>query len=229
MLRLNKMPIRKLMKDVLTLEMLESYRKYLKQFITDLEICIDNIDKLIIAQSENINLQPIIYFLNHYVYLCYSNCSINIYKIFKSEEKRSFHKLFNLFKNSKVSADLSQLLRDNAENLENTDLVKSKKELLELVSTIEKEIDLKEVILVKIKTRREKYYAHTDPTINVKPETLTELKEIKELSIWIYNLLFGRIFNVHYMFSSYIACIQPIIEDRKFVDNFWKNEETKLE
>ncbi len=31
------------------------------------------------------------------------------------------------------------------------------------------------------------------------------------------------------MFSSYIASIQPIIEDRKFVDNFWINEETKLE
>lgn len=217
------------MKDVLTLQTLESYREHLKQFINDLEICIDNIDKLQIAQSENINLQPIIYFLNHYVYLSYSNCSINIYKIFKSEEKRSFQKLFNLFRNSKVSADLSQVLRDNAENLENTDLVKNRTELLELVSIIEKEIELKEVLLVKIKTRREKFYAHTDPTIKVEPETLTELKEIKELSIWIFNSLFGKIFNVHFMFSSYIASIQPIIEDRKLVDNFWINEETKLE
>ncbi len=39
------------MKDVLTLQTLESYREHLKQFINDLEICIDNIDKLQIGYA----------------------------------------------------------------------------------------------------------------------------------------------------------------------------------
>ena len=216
------------MKETLDLETVKNYRNFLRDFIDALEICIGNIEKIKIAQIEKVNLRPINQFLRHYVNLCYSNCSINIYKIYKSHEKRSFNKLFNKFKEFNFAPDLSRVFVTNKQQAEIPNLYKSKTELLKSISEFEKEITLHHKLLDKIKTRREKYYAHSDPDKQIEPETLAELTEIKELSKKIYNNLFGNLFYEYYVFSGNIESIQPVIEDRKTVDKQLKDSEKNL-
>ena len=79
-------------REILHLDEVNDFIKYLKSFIIDIEACSDNIAQIIEAQKET-NLNPIQDFLGHYVYLAFSQCAINCYKLFHKKEKRSFYSL----------------------------------------------------------------------------------------------------------------------------------------
>lgn len=215
------------MKETLDLKTVKNYFEHLRLFISDLMICIDNIETVINAQSNKINLYPIQEFVGHYVYLSYSHASINIYKIYKQGEKRSFQKLFNKFKNFRYSDDLKNLLSENASQ-DDENLIKNKSDMLEAIEELEIQIAKNDDLITKINTRRETFYAHTDPDISIQSETLAELKEINELSKSVYNNLYGKLFSSYFMFYNHASLISPVIEDRKFVDEFWRKEEDKL-
>jgi hypothetical protein len=215
------------MKDILDLKTVESYFEHIKLFILDLMICIDNIEAIIKARDENVNLYPTREFIGHYVYLSYSHAAINIYKIFKAEEKRSFQKLFNKFKNYRYSEDFRNLLTENSLS-DDKNLIQSKDELKAVIAEIENQIIQQHLIITKINRRRETFYAHTDPDVKIESESLSDLKLILELSKKIYNNLYGKLYSRYYMFYHSEPIITSIIEDRKFVDDYWKNEEAKL-
>ncbi|MEZ4803505.1 MAG: hypothetical protein R2797_12095 [Gelidibacter sp.] len=216
------------MKETLDLETVEDYFENLKLFILELQFCIENIERLVECKSEGLNIKPISNFLSHYVFLSYSHIAINIYKIYKPEEKRSFHKLFNKFKNFRYSESLRNLLTDNSTK-DDQNLIKNKADLLNAVSEIENRIIKYEKILNLIFTRRQTFYAHTDPNAGMETERLSDLKEIRDLTIKIYNELYGKLFGKYYMFNGISTLIDEILDDRKFVDEYWKSEEKKLE
>jgi hypothetical protein len=215
------------MKETLDLETVEDYFENLKLFILELQFCIENIERLVESKSEGLNIKPISNFLSHYVYLSYSHIAINIYKIYKPQEKRSFQKLFNKFKDFRYSENLRNLLTDNSTK-DDKNLIKNKMDLLNAVSKIENRIIKYEKILNLIITRRETFYAHTDPNTGMETESLSDLKEVRDLTLKIYNELYGKLFGRYYMFSGISTLIDEILDDRKFVDEYWKSKEKKL-
>jgi hypothetical protein len=216
------------MKETLDLETVEDYFENLKLFILELQFCIENIERLAECKLEGLNIKPISNFLIHYVSLSYSQITINIYKIYKPEEKRSFQKLFNKFKNFRYSESLRNLMIDNSTK-DDQNLIKNKADLLNAVSEIENRIIKYDKILYLIITRRQTFYAHTDPNAGMETERLSDLKEIRDLTIKIYNELYGKFFGRYYMFNGTSTLIDEILDDRKFVDEYWKAEEKKLE
>ncbi|WP_318345965.1 hypothetical protein [Flagellimonas baculiformis] len=216
------------MKETLDLETVEDYFENLKLCILELQFCIENIERLIECKSEGLNIKPISNFLSHYVLLSYSHIAINIYKIYKPQEKRSFQKLFNKFKNFRYSESFRNLLTDNSTK-DDPNLIKNKTDLLNVISEVENNIIKYEKILNLIITRRQKFYAHIDPNAGMETERLSDLKEIRDLTLKIYNELYGKLFGRYYMFNGIYTLIDEILEDRKFVDEYWKSEERKLE
>lgn len=216
------------MREKLSVADLESFFGHLKNFILELETCTANVASILDAQFRGVNLIPINNFLGHYVGLCYSQCAINAYKIFHSEEKRSFTKLFNKLQNFEFDNDLKQLLYNNSQSEENSGLVRNKSELLLEIAKLQQLLVEKESTINKVKLRRLKRYAHTDPEASVTPETLEEVQQIKELSITIYNRLYGKIFGAVFLFNSSSDSIYQILEDRETVDKFWEDMENLL-
>jgi hypothetical protein len=215
------------MRETLDLKTIENYFQELKLFILELQFCIENIEELVKVQSDGINLKPISGFLSHYVYLSYSHISIITYKIYKPQEKRSFQKLFNKFRNFKYSDDFKNLLKKNSE-LDDENLIKTKDDLLKVITEIENRIANNKDTIEKMLKRRETFYAHTDPDKLHEAETLEEIKKIRDFTKKIYNILYGKFFGKYYMFEGIKTLISEILDDRKFVDEYWKNKENKI-
>ena len=212
-------------REILTLEEVNDFLKYLKTFIIDINVCSDNIEQIISAQ-ESINLIPIQSFLGHYVYLAYSQCAINAYKIFHNGEKRSFFKLFNKIRDFNYSPELRQHLSDNL--TKNDNLITNKSEFKDLADELTKMIESKSALIEKIKDRRLTFYAHSDPTKKVKPETLVEIKELLEFSKDIYNIFYGKFNSTTFFFDTNLASINNVLDDRKFKDDYLKEREQNL-
>lgn len=213
--------------QTLTLVELENYLDFLKTFIYDIEITSNNVEQIIKAQNEGINLTPINSFIGHYVYLSYSHCVLNINKVFNKDEKLSFLKLFNKIRNFKIDLELSKLLRGNDENYYSKYLAKNKEELISLVNELEKEISSKDELIEKFRARRDTFYAHTDPNKKAEVENLKEIKEICDLAKNIYNRLNGKIYDSIFLFDHNIASIGYVLNDRKFVDEYLKKMENE--
>ena len=212
-------------REILTLEEINDFLKYLKTFIIDINACSDNIEQIISAQ-ESTNLIPIQSFLGHYVYLAYSQCTINTYKIFHNGEKRSFFKLFNKIRNFGYSHELRQHLLDNSTKDEK--LITNKSEFKDLADELSKMIDSKSTLIEKIKERRLTFYAHSDPTKKVQPETLLEIKELLEFSKELFNIFYGKFKSTTFLFDTNLASINNVLEDRKFRDDYLNKVEQDL-
>lgn len=212
-------------RETLTLSELTSFLKYINDFAYDIEITSNNIEQIIKAQNEGVNLHPIDPFIGHYVFLSYSHCVITINKLFYREERLSYIKLFNKIRNCKFDSEFSKLLQGNDENQYSEYLAKNRDELIELVNELEKEIDLKSELIEKFRSRRDTFYAHTDPKKISEVETLIEIREICELAKNVYNKVNGKLYDSTFLFSFNIASIGSVLNDRKFVDDYWSKLE----
>jgi len=213
-------------RDILTIEEVNSFIEYLRIFIYDLEICSDNIQQIVNAQNEGINLTPIQHFLGHYVFLSYSHIAITAYKIFHSKEKRSFYKLFNKIQDFSYDNALKRHLEQNGDKDE--DLIKNKTEFKETTTILIQKLNEKTTLINKIIQRRLTFYAHSDPSKNATPETLEDIIELKEFSKDIFNTLYGKFNDTHFVFEFNVASISNVIDDRKSVDDYYRNLEGEI-
>lgn len=217
----------KTMRELLELKTVIDNLKHLKDFIYQLETSISNVDQIINAQNDVVFLKPIEEFLGHYVYLVYTSCALNCYKIFHIDEKRAFLKLFNKIENCRYDNDFRELFLTNIDKADQ--LIESKEQLKELCGNLREEIKANTEIIEKISSRRTKVYAHSDPdSINFETETLKDLKNLRDLAKSIYLKLYGKLFDSHYMFEVNIFSIEPVINDRKFVANYYKDLKDKI-
>ncbi len=216
------------MKPELTLTEVNRNLEHLKRFIFDVTICTSNIEQIISSQNDGLFLKPIEGFIGHYVYLSYSNCAINCYKIFKESESWSVFKLFNKLENSKYDQELKNLIKSNGEEFDQGGLIISKVQLLEKVLDIRNKIKSKSSIIKKVNNRRLKVYAHSDREAGkFQPETLVDLKEIRDLAISIFNKINGGLNDVSFMFEN-VASIGSVLTDRKLVDEQYSRMKKEL-
>lgn len=209
-------------REILHLDEIQDFIKYLKNFIIDIEICSDNITQIIEAQKE-ININPIQDFLGHYVYLAFSQCAINCYKLFQKKEKRSFYSLCNKIHEFEYSSELREHLTKNEDK--DDGLVKNRREFRQLADEMLDKIGEEADLINKINDRRLTFYAHSDPTKRVESETLAEIKALGEFAKKLFNMIYNRFLGVEFLFNINLASISQVLIDRKMVDDYWKSRE----
>jgi hypothetical protein len=79
---------------------------------------------------------------------------------------------------------------------------KSRKEIEQTVEEIRNELKKHEALIEKVVTARDKVYAHRDPKATVKAVTSDELKQLIDLSAYIFNNTRGKLFNIDTMFKG---------------------------
>jgi len=218
------------MKEKITKDELDHFIETLKRLILDLEISISNIEAIIVESKSNPEKIYLINdFLGHYVYLAYTYSALNVYKIFKDEEKRSFKKLFNKLENFQYSEDLKKVLEDNKTDDDNKDLFTNKDQIkIELVKLKEAILNVQTIVDI-ISNRRNTFYAHYDPNKKFPPESLDDLKTIKETAKQVFDKLYGRFYGKNFFFSNHIWTINPVLESSKFCYDYNKDLEDNLD
>lgn len=213
-------------RETITLDEVLKIIGNLRGFINEINSACYNIDLIVKSQSTT-NLYPIKHFLLHYSYLAFMNCCINCYKIYSEREKNSLPKLFNNLKNKKYDNKLNEFLKSNSDQNDYT--INNKSEFIIVIEDILRRIETKKDLINKLNNRRLKYYAHTDTYSNIDsiipPEKLSEIKELNEFTIKIFNYLNEKSQFDDHLFFTNITSIKKILEDCEFVDNYYKGFE----
>ena len=81
------------------------------------------------------------------------------------------------------------------------DVLKRKEDLMLVVAEITLEMENKSVIIQKIKSLRDKVFAHTDPNTPEDDISVEDLIYVKDFANKIYNDIFGKIFDENYHFQ----------------------------
>ncbi|MCF6132739.1 hypothetical protein [Flavobacterium wongokense] len=196
----------------------------------DLEICTSNVKSIIAStNTSGEKIKVIDNFIEHYAYLTYSYNSICIYKLFHINEKRSFLKLLNKLEHNQYDIELLNLLHKNNLEEESENLFTSKSQIIDTVKRLRILIGEKEELIIKIKNRRNTFYAHSDPEKKFPPETLGDLIEIKQLAVKLFQILYGGLFGSHYMFENYYWSVNPVLDTSIFMHDYYKNLERTIE
>lgn len=109
----------------------------------------------------------------------------------KDTERRNFHKLFNRLKYDKYHKRLKQRLRENRGK---EGQATSKAGLISLVSDLEPELEARSDLIYRLRTLRDRLYAHSDPGQLLPEVTLEELDDLVQLAVKIFNATSGSIF-----------------------------------
>lgn len=218
------------MKDTLTKDELDDFFETLKMLIMDLEICISNIEKIVLAhKTKPEKIHTVNHFLGHYVYLAYAYSALNIYKMYKGNEKRSFKKLFNKLENFNYSIDLKQILESNRIDENADSLFTNRTEIKNEITDSTAIISQVETIVEIINNRRSSFYAHHDPDKKFPPEKLKDLKAISMVSQKVFDRLHGKFYNSTFFFNNYHWTVEPVLAASEFHYDYYKKLEDDLD
>ena len=182
---------------MITAKELYDWSEDIRPVLTDINTSINN---LRIIKIENANNLPEVrhkcfQFLWHqqrFVLI------VQLAKLFCNNElqKRNIHKLCKRFEENDFDDEIKNLLKKNSTKL--TDVFRSREDVLIYVSEIKKYIQENKDLIKKIKTLRNKVFAHTDPDkVSIKL-TNDELEGLVTFANDVYNSLFGKIFDRHF-------------------------------
>ena len=218
------------MRDTISKEELDHFLETLRRLILDIEVCTNNIESIINAIKENsLKISNIERFLIHYVYLAYSYCSVSIYKMFKSDEKRSFQKLFNKLRDFQYDEELKSLLHKNKISEKCEKLLTSKNDVKEVIMELERFINDEQKVINKALSRRNTFYAHYDPAKTDVPESLSDLLQIKEIAKRVYDNLSGGFYDRTFLFTSHYWSVKSVISSNIALDDIYKKMEEDLD
>ncbi|MBI5218393.1 MAG: hypothetical protein HY958_05635 [Bacteroidia bacterium] len=108
-------------------------------------------------------------------------------------QKRNFNKLCNKFENDGLDNEIKNLLEQNSSKL--TDVHRTREDILKSVAEIKVNLQKQKNTIEKVKTLRDKVFAHTDPNGKTTNVNHVELEELVLFANEIYNSLFGKIFD----------------------------------
>ncbi len=169
----------------------------LKSILFDINLTTNNLYILKHENSFNFKTQHSEIYLNLW-YQQYFICIIQLEKLFSrsKNQHRRISKLCEKIKIGDFDDELDQILLSNKTKL--NDVLKSKEDLMLVVAEITLEMENKSVIIEKIKSLRDKVFAHTDPNTSEDDISVEELICLKDFTNKIYNEIFGKISNEYY-------------------------------
>ena len=176
----------------LTLEELKNWFEIWRSIIFGLRIAIDNRNDLFaVGTKTEQKVKEHGFYYEHIEQLRFI-IVIQLCKLFvKSPTQRmSIRKLFNRLKNDKYDIEFRQRLREN-ENGYN--VVRSRKEILERITVLEKELEQKKQVIERLDTLRHTVYAHSDPNPSKEYVKWSEMEDLIQFAERIFNQIRGGI------------------------------------
>ncbi len=118
---------------------------------------------------------------------------VQLCKLFvnKDTERRNFRKLFNRLKYDKYNNRLKQRLKENKGK---AGLATQKAAVIRMVNDLDQELEKRGDLIHRLRTLRDRLYAHSDPGQVLPEVTVDELDDLVQLAVTIYNETSGRIF-----------------------------------
>lgn len=178
---------------------LEDWFDDLNKLIQDIFICLKNLNQFYELRPTNKILQQD--FFNFYMYQQWFVINIQIAKIVdcKPTQQRNVVTLLNKIIKGDYDSDIETLLQRENRGFP---CFQSIEEVKNATKEKKKIIKQKQGIILKVSNIRNKVYAHTDIEKNRDFPSLTEIKELAELSADIYNGVRGMIYGIHTDFSK---------------------------
>jgi hypothetical protein len=161
--------------------------------ITDINISIDNIQRIIQPVSENEKKILSIGFFDQFYHQSRFVTIVQLCKVFQKNinQKRNFHDLFDRLYSDMYDRAIEFLLTTNGSGQQ---LTSARDDLKSTIDSFRREIKTHKKLLKKVIDSRNKLYAHTDPNCKVPLVTDDELDILVKLSNKIYNELHSKIF-----------------------------------
>lgn len=185
---------------MLTSDELKDWSIDLKSILFDINITTNNLYILNHENSISFRTEHSEVYLNLW-YQQYFICIVQLAKLFSdsSQQKRNISKLCKKITIEDFDDGLNQLLLLKKTKL--NDVMQSKNNLMLIVAEITSEIKNKSVIIEKIKSLRDKVFAHTDPNTPEDKISIEELICLKDFANKIYNEIFGKTLGEYYHFK----------------------------
>ena len=178
--------------DQVNLEELEAWFDDVWKILVDIHISLKNMERL---KQEAYEFEDKIkrhgFFQHHWYQLKFISI-VQLYKLTKNTEERSFEKICNKLINKKYSQDLKRHLKSLSDTA--PEVCKDKTELALLCNQIKDSLTTKTAKIEKVYSLRNSVYAHKNSKSQSKNITLDELKELCDFLTDKYNELFIRTF-----------------------------------
>ncbi|GAB3991436.1 hypothetical protein GCM10028807_21470 [Spirosoma daeguense] len=186
---------------MITLSELKERFEQMFQILADLNICMNNVERLIVNKYE---YEEIIknqgFWLLHFSQLKFI-LIIQLCKLLSTSnnQKISLYKLINRLKNEKYDGELIALLENNKKYIGR--IYHSRKDILDDLETITIEIEGKKSVIEKVTAARDKVYAHYDPNGTIARITFDEIRELVDLASKSFNRIRSNFLNINVVFS----------------------------
>lgn len=181
------------MTETLTTAQLQAWFEDTEKIISDVSASVRNLKR--IEAAENRKKKPVTddffgtYLSKHIRFtLIVQLCKLYVNK---DTERRNFGKLFNRLKYDKYNNRLKQRLKENRGK---EGLVTQKAEMIHLVNDLVRELEARDDLIYRLRTLRDRLYAHSDPGQVLPEVTLAELDDLVQLAVRIFDATSGRIF-----------------------------------
>ena len=186
--------------NMLTISDLRNWFDDLWKIIFDINVSISNIKRMafpIDAIEEKVLSRG---FFAHFYRQSRFTIIVQLCKLlsYSDNQKRSIYKLLNRLSEEKFHSELTKKLLEIHPEY-------SLKTLRNSIRTVGQqvfdEIQEHNDLISKVVILRDKYYAHSDPDVTLPNVTNEELEKLVNLSISIYNRLYGLIFDSTFIFT----------------------------
>ncbi|MBI1286563.1 MAG: hypothetical protein GC178_03200 [Flavobacteriales bacterium] len=176
----------------ITLSELKKWFEIWRWIIFDLRIAIDNRNDLFEVGSDTEQKVKDHGFYHHHLEQLKFIVVIQLCKLFVNSRTQNVNiqKLFNRLKNDKYDMEFKQKLRDNVNGY---NVVRSKKEIIERIVELEKELDQKKHVIERLDTLRHTVYAHSDTNPSKEYVKWSEMEDLVQFAERIFNQIRGGI------------------------------------
>ena len=188
--------------EKLNKDLLENWLNDIQRIIFDVNITVDNLNRLSAPESD-FEKQILEYgFFGQYYKQSWFTSIVQLSKLYtdSKNQKRNLFKFFNILENFKYDT----LLLDELENNKNSpgqNLYFSKDDVLDSTQELREKIGEKIAIIERIFFLRDKIYAHSDIDPDLPSVSVKDLTELRDLSILIYNTISVGFLDTSFQFS----------------------------
>jgi len=188
--------------EKLNKDLLENWLNDIQKIIFDINITVDNLNRLTAPESD-FEKQILEHdFFGQYCKQSWFTSIVQLSKLYTDSktQKRNLFKFFNILENLKYDDLLLDELENNR-NSSNQNLYFSKDDVLDSTEELRKKIAEKIAIIECVFFLRDKVYAHSDIDPDLPSVSVKDLTEIRDLSILIYNTISVGFLNTSFPFS----------------------------
>lgn len=172
------------------------------KIITDIQICVNNANRLFDKKYENEDWVKNHGFFRHHYYQLWFILSIQLSKLLSSSrnQRYNFNKLLDRLENEELDEDLTNLLETN-KNISFSAVFRGKDEMLDKIQSFRSEINDNQEIIKKFVTSRDTLYAHRDHDAKPQDITLSDAETLTDLVKRLYNCFRGGFYDIDFGFD----------------------------